>query len=120
MRASEFINEAVAGTIVRGDYSIDIDDHSFDQLLKRNIYPRDVDKVLNRIGEVRHNISQIYPHSQFYVVDKDLDLSLGMRKLAANKLMLKTVVFTSTPYGRNTPVFFLNSHSQPGDDHESK
>lgn len=105
MRAQEFLQEAIVGTITINGLVIAVDDHAFDQAVKRDVLPTDVDRVIRKLSAVKDQIIALDPGQQFWVYDRTQDVALGFR--TGSKLLLKTVL-GKRPYSSDTPVIEID------------
>ena len=103
MRAAEFILEAVVGKLHIGEWSIAVDDHSFDRTKTRRISPHKTDYILRLIPTVSNEINDIELGQKFWVYCPEVDASLGFRKTEDKGLLFKTVV-GDRPYDSDIPV----------------
>lgn len=94
MRASEFLNEAIVGSLHIGDITIRVDDHAIDRAKTRGVSHKGVDYVLRRLPKIINKLENIETGTQFWVYDWSAEISLGMRRVSSSKLefILKTVL----------------------------
>ena len=107
MRYFQIISEDVFGDLKIDPFLIKIDQHALDQTANRRIIPQHVDKMLEKLSQIKDDIYSMRNGNAFFVVDEKLQLSLGIRKENNSKLLLKTVINSSRPYHRGVEDILL-------------
>ena len=105
MRIHELL-EAKVGEITAGEYRVVVDDHALDRARERNVNPHDVDGALKKLSTINDQIDAVGNKLQFFVIDQNKGITLGMRKLGDRRVLLKTVIKTVKPYARNVDDIF--------------
>lgn len=105
MRAQEFLQEAIIGTITIQGIQVAVDDHALDRTVMRDVLPSDVDRVLRKLPTIQDQLQAIDPGQKFWVYDATQDVALGFR--TGSKLLLKTVL-GKRPYSSDIPVIEIN------------
>jgi hypothetical protein len=111
MRAKEFITEiATVGILKVGDLEFYVDRHSFDQAVRRNVLPSDIDRVLKKMPGIKEKLEDIPGGQQFWVYDPALKVGVGFRKIKDDlfRFILKTVV-GSRPFDGPNPIITLEN-----------
>lgn len=105
MRANEFLNEAMIGTLTIGGITIIVDEHAMERAIDRLVLPTDVDRVLRKLPTIQDQIAQIDSGQQFWVYDPVAEVALGCRVInpERSKIQFKTVL-GSRPYHSDVPV----------------
>jgi hypothetical protein len=108
MRASQFIAEAMIGTLNIDNIIVKVDSHAMDQCIDRMVLPTDVDRVLRKLPRIKDKLSSIDIGQQFWVYDPTLEVGLGCRMLAPEqpKIQFKTVIGPKegAPFDSHVPV----------------
>lgn len=110
MKSHEFLTEKTIAVHDFDDIRVYVDDHIFDQHVKRpnevvSLYA--IGTALGKILKVRNEISELEAGQEFWIYYDKLRVGLGMRKIdvAGKKYQLKTVI-NDEPHreGRNPVI----------------
>lgn len=106
MRINELLSETIISTRQIGPYILKIDSHALDRTSERQrVRPMNVDWLIRQIPNHVDQIDQVDDGLFFYIVDKILNTSIGIRKKSKDTLVLMTVLPSSLPYGRGVDTF---------------
>jgi hypothetical protein len=108
MRAWELF-EGVLTTVQVGKYKVTILDHVRDQLRKRNLKTWHISRIFDRLHTLENSIDKMEPRQGFFVIDRKLQVSLGMSRKDENNLTLITIIDTKTPYAKDVDTDFYIS-----------
>jgi hypothetical protein len=100
MRAWELF-EGVLTRVQVGKYQVVILDHVKDQLRKRNLRTWHISRILDKLPDLYNQIDQMELRQGFFVIDRKLQISLGMSRYNENTLTMITIIDTETPYAKD-------------------
>jgi hypothetical protein len=100
------LNEGVLTRIQVGKYRVAILDHVRDRLRERNLKTWHISRILDKLPNLEKEIDQLEIREGFFVIDRKLNISIGMSRLNKENLTMITIIDTSTPHAREVDKFF--------------
>ena len=98
--------EGVFTRIPVGKYHVSILDHVKDRLKERKLKSWHISRILNKLPNLEKEIDQTEIREGFFVIDRKLNVSIGMSRRDDKNLTMITIIDTSTPYAREVDKFF--------------
>jgi hypothetical protein len=101
--------EGVLTTIQVGKYRITVLDHVKERLKQRKLKPWHITRILDKLSTIENDIDQMELREGFFVIDRKLNISLGMSRADENSLTLITIIDSGTPHAKDVNRYFYIS-----------
>lgn len=98
--------EGILKTIRVGKYRVAVLDHVRDRARTRKLKTWHIARILERLPSLESEIDDLELRQGFFVVDRKLNVSLGMSRYSKNDLTLITVIDSSNPYAKDVNTYF--------------
>jgi hypothetical protein len=111
MRAFEFLVEKIVKKDMINGIHVWFNDHALDRAHEREVSPRAVDAILERLHTLVGNIESVEPHYEFWVYYDAFSTGAGFRRMPdkgdALCVVLNTVISDPPHEQGSNPVFYI-------------
>lgn len=106
MRTNEILAEYIVRSTQLGDYTVNIDSHSWDRQSERVVTDEEIERTLRKLPQAKAKFKQLGNGQAFWLYDNEHNIALGIRVTDQDKKIFKLkTVWPGRPTGEKYPLF---------------